>query len=116
MGVFVTETSGQLTVIESLELLLLELVSLSELTLAVLLIVPQLELLTVAVSVIVRVLDGVKFPKLQVTRVPPAMPDPVGEQEAALAPPTVQVKPLGKVSVSTTLFEVPVPPVVTVMV
>ena len=115
---FDTATSGQLTVIDCApELLLLELVSLSEVTLAVLEIPEaQLELLVVPVRVIVFVVPWFMLPKLQVTRVPPAMPEPVGEHEAPSVPPTVQVSPLGKVSVSTTLFEVPVPPAETTIV
>jgi hypothetical protein len=97
------------------DVLLAGLASTAALTVAVLAIDGQLALLVVAVSVMVLVLPTVIVPKLQVSVVPPETGE-AGEQEAALGPPTVQVRPLGNVSVSTTLVELAVPPAVTLTV
>src|SRR5439155_1105043 len=120
LAVLTTPTLGHCTaMVTAPELLSAATVSLVEATLAVLLMsVPQsLAVLVVVVKVMVRVLlggIGLTVPKLQVSRVPPATGE-AGVQLPASGPPTVQLCPLGKVSVSTTLVESPVPLAVTVM-
>ncbi len=74
----------------------------------------QLAVVVVAVNVMVFVVPLAIVPKLHVSVVPPATGE-AGEQEAASAPATVHVSPVGRTSVSTTFVELPVPPAVTVM-
>ena len=107
----VTAMLEQLTeIVIGPELLLLALVSRSELTVAVLAIDGQLVWLDVALRVIVRVLPGERVPKLQVRT-----PAVIAVHDPAFAPPTVQVRPVGTVSWRVTFVELPVPAAVTVM-
>ena len=97
MGVVVvltTLTSGaQFTVIfTGPEVLLPELVSPSELTVAVLLMAGQVPAEVVAVRVMDFVACAAMVPKLQVSVVPPATGE-AGEQLPAFVPATVQVRP-----------------------
>jgi len=114
-AVLLTDTSGQLTVTEAVELLFVELVSTVALTCAVLLI-PEAQSAAVvdAVRVMVLVVPAAIVPKLQVRVVPPGTGE-AGKQAAALGPPTVQLRVAGpgSTSVSVTLVELPVPPAVT---
>ena len=90
-------------------------VSEPDITDAVLLIDGQFALLVVAVSVMLLLVPGAIVPKLQVSVVPPATGE-AGQHEAASGPPTVQLRPFGSGSVSTTFVELLVPFAVTVMV
>jgi hypothetical protein len=90
-------------------------VSVPDVTDAVLVIDGQFALLVVAVSVMLLLVPGAIVPKLQVSVVPPATGE-AGEQDAASGPATVQLRPLGNGSVSTTFVELLVPPAVTVTV
>jgi hypothetical protein len=114
--VLVTETSAeQFTVIfTGPDVLLLALVSPSELTVAVLLMAGQFPAEVVAVRVMDFVACGAMVPKLQLSVAPPATGE-AGEQLALSVPPTVQVSPAGNVSVSTTLVELAGPLAVTAM-
>jgi hypothetical protein len=116
VAVLVTLTSAaQFTVIfTGPEVLLLAVVSVSELTVAVLLIAGQFPVEVVAVSVMDLVACGAIVPKLQVSVVPPATGE-AGEQLPPSVPPTVQVSPAGNASVRTTLVELAGPLAVTVM-
>src|SRR5437764_4721510 len=96
----------QLTVIEAVELLFAVLASTAAETVAVLLMLGQSPAVVARLRVTVRVEPLVIVPKLQ-DRTPAVI-----EQEAAFAPPRVQV-PLGRVSETVTLVESPVPPAVT---
>src|SRR2546426_627459 len=116
----VTVTSGQLTLIGTGPTSLFPCwaaASLLAATWAELLITGQLAGVVVAVSVMVRDWPASTVPKLQVRRVPPATG--LGEQAAALAPPTVQpgaATLLGTVSVRVTFAASPAPVFVTVIV
>jgi hypothetical protein len=106
---------GHLTVIfTGPEVLLLAVVSVSELTVAVLLMEGQLPVEVFAVRVMDFVACGAMVPKLQVSVVPPATGE-AGEQSALSVPPTAQVSPTGKTSVRTTWVELAGPLAVTVM-
>ena len=105
----------QLTVIfTGPDVLLLAVVSVSELTVAVLLMAGQFPADVVAVRVMDFVACGAMVPKLQVSVVPPATGE-AGEQLALSVPPTVQVSPAGSTSVRTTWVELAGPLAVTVM-
>ena len=84
------------------------------LTIAVLLMTPQLAAVVTAATVMLFTFPGTSVRKLQLSVVPPATGE-AGEQVAACGPPTVQLRPAGSVSVSTTFVELPVPPALTVM-
>jgi hypothetical protein len=108
--VLVTDTSGQLIVmLTGPDMLLPALVSTAALTLAVFEIEPQLCAVVVAVSVTFRVAPCATEPKPHV-RTPLLI-----EHAPASDPPTVQLSPAGRESVSTTLFEAPGPPAVTLI-
>src|SRR5437773_1954945 len=117
---FVTVTSGQFTLIGTGPTSLLPCwaaASLLAATWAELLMTGQLAGVVVAVRVMVRDWPAATVPKLQVSRVPPATG--LGEQEAALAPPTVQpgaATAPGTVSVRVTFAASPGPLFVTVIV
>src|SRR5262245_25086285 len=81
-------------------------------TVAVLLIVPQLAVVVTAVIVTVFFAFDDIVPKLHVSVEPPV--SSVGEHSPALAPSTVQVSPDGSTSVITTSVESLSPPAVTV--
>ena len=111
----VSFTHTQFTVIfTGPDVLLLALVSASELTVAVLLMAGHVAAGVVAVRVMDFVACGAMVPKLQVSVVPPATGE-AGEQFALSVPPTVQVSPAGNASVRTTWVELAVPMAVTVM-
>ncbi len=80
------------------EVLFAAFASLGDVTTAVLSMNPQWAVVVTAVNVMVRADPGMSVPKLHVSVVPPATGD-AGTQAPASAPPTVQVKPIGSVSV-----------------
>ena len=79
-----------------------------ELTAAVLLMAPQFAADVTALSVMLFAAPFARAPKPHVNTVPPGTGDET-PQSAAFAPPTIQVRPAGSVSVMTTLFAIPVP-------
>jgi len=114
-AVLLTDTSGQFTVTEAVELLLPKVASTFAVTCAVL-VIPEAQSAAVldAVRVMVLVVPTAIVPKLQVSVVPPATGE-VGKQADAFAPPTVQLRVAGpgSTSVSVTLLELPGPLAVT---
>src|SRR5688500_2265931 len=119
---FTTDASGQSTVMVAVLVLFEATVSPATLIVAVLeMVAPHVSSVVVALSVIVLSSSAASAPKSQLRVAPPATVSPAlragppAEQSPMSAPPTVQVKPAGRTSLSVTADAVPSVPPLAVM-